>query len=33
VGGWAWPALAFAYLFALAWTAGWLANVIVGAVT
>ena len=30
-GGWKWPAIAFGYMFALAWTFGWLANVIVTA--
>jgi ferrous iron transport protein B len=32
-GSWRWPAIAFGYMFVLAWTMGWLARVLVGAVT
>ncbi|MBZ5734112.1 ferrous iron transporter B [Nocardioides sp. TRM66260-LWL] len=32
-GSWRWPAIAFTYLFALAWTMALLARVVVGAVT
>ncbi len=32
-GSWRWPALAFGYLFAVAWVMGLLARVVVGAVT
>lgn len=30
-GGWKWPAVAFGYMFALAWVFGWLARTIVSA--
>jgi ferrous iron transport protein B len=30
-GGWRWPTIAFGYMLALAWVAGWLAHAIVGA--
>ena len=32
-GSWRWPAIAFGYMFGLAWTMGFAANVIVSAVT
>jgi len=32
-GSWRWPAIAFGYMFALAWSMGLLARVIVGALT
>lgn len=32
-GGWRWPAIAFGYMFALAWVAGWAAHAAVGALT
>ena len=32
-GGWAWPAAAFGYMFALAWLGALLARTVVGALT
>jgi ferrous iron transport protein B len=31
-GSWRWPAIAFSYMFVLAWTMGWLAHTVVGRV-